>query len=30
MIYLLYGLYSDAVKAELSTYPTDLPDNFEI
>ena len=30
MIYLLYGLYADAVKAELSTYPTDLPDNFSI
>ena len=30
MIYLLYGLYSDVVKAELSTYPVDLPDNFVI
>ena len=30
MIYLLYGLYSDVVKSELSTYPTDLPDNFEV
>ena len=28
MIYLLYGLYSDLVRMELSTYPTDLPDNF--
>jgi hypothetical protein len=30
MIYLLYGLYSDIVKKELSSYPTDLPDNISI
>jgi len=30
MIYLLYGLYNDIVKGELSTFPTDLPDNLTI
>ena len=30
MIYLLYGLYSDAVKGELSNFPTDLPSNIVI
>lgn len=27
-IYLLYGLYGDACKKELSVFPTDLPDNL--
>lgn len=30
MIYLLYGLYGDIAKKELSTFPTDLPDNTSI
>lgn len=30
MIYLLYGLYGDIVKSDLSTFPTDLPDNTTI
>lgn len=29
-IYLLYGLYSDIVRKELSSIPDDLPDNFSI
>lgn len=29
-IYLLYGLYSDVVRKELSSIPDDLPDNFSI
>lgn len=28
LIYLLYGLYADLCRQELSSYPTDLPDNF--
>ena len=30
MIYLLYGLYGDIAKSDLSTFPTDLPDNTAI
>ncbi len=30
MIYLLYGLYGDLVKKELSTFPDDLPDNVSL
>jgi len=30
MIYLLYGLYSDIIKKELSSYPDDLPENLTI
>lgn len=30
MIYLLYGLYGDIAKKELSTFPADLPDNAAI
>ena len=30
MIYLLYGLYGDIAKSDLSTFPTDLPDNTTI
>ena len=30
MIYLLYGLYSDLIKKELSSYPDDLPENLTI
>ena len=30
MIYLLYGLYSDLIKKELSSYPDDLPENIAI
>lgn len=30
MIYLLYGLYGDLVKKELSTFPDDLPDNLSL
>lgn len=30
MIYLLYGLYSDTVKGELSSFPTDLPGNIVV
>ena len=30
MIYLLYGLYSDIIKNELSSYPDDLPENIAI
>lgn len=29
-IYLLYGLYSDIIRKELSSIPDDLPDNFSI
>lgn len=29
-IYLLYGLYSELCKRELSSYPTDLPDNISV
>ena len=28
MIYLLYGLYGDLAKRELSSFPDDLPENF--
>ena len=28
LIYLLYGLYADQCRQELSNYPTDLPDNI--
>lgn len=30
MIYLLYGLYGDLAKKELSTFPDDLPDNVSL
>lgn len=30
MIYLLYGLYGDLAKKELSTFPDDLPDNLSL
>lgn len=30
MIYLLYGLYADVIKSELSSIPDDLPENFAI
>lgn len=30
MIYLLYGLYGDIAKRELSSLPDDLPDNFSL
>mgnify|MGYP007124781737 FL=1 len=30
MIYLLYGLYGNIAKSDLSTFPTDLPDNTAI
>ena len=30
MIYLLYGLYGDLVRSELSTFPTDLPSNLTL
>lgn len=30
MIYLLYGLYGDIAKSDLSTFPSDLPDNTAI
>lgn len=30
MIYLLYGLYGDLVRSELSTFPTDLPANLTL
>ena len=30
LIYLLYGLYSELCRQELSSYPTDLPDNIAI
>lgn len=30
MIYLFYGLYGDIAKSDLSTFPTDLPDNTAI
>ena len=30
MIYLLYGLYGDIAKSDLSTFPADLPDNTAI
>ena len=30
LIYLLFGRYGDRVQAELSSIPTDLPDNFSI
>lgn len=30
MIYLLYGLYGDLAKKELSTFPDDLPDNLTL
>jgi len=29
-IYLLYGLYGDLVKKELSTFPDDLPENYSV
>lgn len=29
-IYLLYGLYAEQCRQELSNYPTDLPDNISI
>lgn len=30
MIYLLYGLYADVIKSELSSIPDDLPENVAI
>lgn len=30
LIYLLYGLYAELCRQELSNYPTDLPDNIAI
>ena len=30
MIYLLYGLYGELAKKELSTFPDDLPDNLSL
>ena len=30
MIYLLYGLYGDIAKKELSTFPDDLPENLNL
>lgn len=30
LIYLLYGLYGDMCKKELSVFPTDLPDNVSV
>ncbi len=30
MIYLLYGLYGDLAKKELSTFPDDLPENLSL
>ena len=30
LIYLLYGLYADQCRQELSSYPTDLPDHIEV
>lgn len=30
LIYLLYGLYGDQMRKELSTFPTDLPDNVQV
>ena len=30
LIYLLYGLYGDVCKKELSVFPTDLPDNVSV
>jgi hypothetical protein len=30
LIYLLYGLYADQCRQELSSYPTDLPDNISV
>ena len=30
MIYLLYGLYGDIAKRELSTFPDDLPENLNL
>lgn len=29
-IYLFYGLFSDIIKKELSSYPDDLPENFTV
>lgn len=30
LIYLLYGLYAELCRQELSSYPTDLPDNISV
>ena len=30
LIYLLYGLYAELCRQELSNYPTDLPDNMTV
>ena len=30
LIYLLYGMYADFVAGELSSLPTDIPDNVNI
>ena len=30
MIYLLYGLYGDIAKNDLTSLPDDLPDNFTV